>query len=49
MARAEKLGRFDAGAYGTNKAWMNAPLREALLRAAEAAARTTLGAPVNAT
>jgi enoyl-CoA hydratase/carnithine racemase len=48
MARAEKLGRFEAGAYAANKAWMNAPLREALLRAAEAAARTTLGASLNA-
>lgn len=48
IARAEKLGRSDPGAYAANKAWMNAPLREALLRAAEAAARTTLGAPVHA-
>lgn len=49
IARAEKLGRFDPGAYAANKAWMNAPLREALLRAAEAAARTTMGAPTSAT
>lgn len=49
VVRAEKLGRFDPGAYAANKAWMNAPLRNALLRAAEAAARTTPGAPVNAT
>jgi enoyl-CoA hydratase/carnithine racemase len=49
IARAEKLGRFDPGAYAANKTWMNAPLREALLRAAEAAGRTTMGAPANAT
>ncbi|MDB5376104.1 MAG: putative enoyl-CoA hydratase [Rubritepida sp.] len=49
IARAEKLGAFDPDAFAANKAWMNAPLREALLRAAEAAGRTTMGAPANAT
>jgi enoyl-CoA hydratase/carnithine racemase len=49
IARGKKLGGFDPGAYAANKSWMNAPLRKALLCAAEAAARTTMGAPVNAT
>jgi enoyl-CoA hydratase/carnithine racemase len=48
LARGKRLGGFDPGAYAANKAWMNAPLREALRRAAEAAARTTTGDPVHA-
>lgn len=49
IERAERLGRADPGAYATNKAWMNVPLRKALLRAAEAAGGTTLGSPAHAT
>jgi enoyl-CoA hydratase/carnithine racemase len=46
--RAARLGGFDPAAYAANKSWMNAPLRKALVRAAEHAAGVHMGGPVHA-
>jgi len=46
--RAARLGAFDPAAYAANKQWLNAPLREALIRAAEHAAKAGMGDAVHA-
>jgi enoyl-CoA hydratase/carnithine racemase len=46
--RAARLGGFDPAVYAANKSWMNAPLRKALVRAAEHAAGVHMGGPVHA-
>jgi len=47
-ARAARLGSFDPVAYAANKSWMNAPLREALLRASNHSARVRTGGAAHA-